>query len=134
MGRKPFTMPICRRSFCNGSGKAPETVEEYIARQSPEAQVQLTELQSLLRCWIPGVTEKIAWSMPQYKKNGHDLSFAAFKKHISFYADAETLERFQPQLSGFVIRKNALYLPYDRPLPREALKSLVQEVFAEECI
>ena len=77
MGRKPFTMPICRRSFCNGSGKAPETVEEYIARQSPEAQAQL---------------------------------------------------------SGFVIRKNALYLPYDRPLPREALKSLVQEVFAEECI
>ena len=104
-------------------------MDEYIARQSPEARLHLTELRSLLRRSVPGVTEQIAWSMPRYKKDGHDLSFAACKKHVSLYVDAEILERFRPQLSGYVIRKNALYLPYDRPLPLELMEAMVKECF-----
>ena len=126
--------PKCGREFKRTNqdhycGKAPESVDEYIARQSPEACAHLTELRSLLRRSVPGVTEQIAWSMPRYKKDGHDLSFAACKKHVSFYVDAEILERFRPQLSGYVIRKNALYLPYDLPLPLEVLEEVVNECF-----
>ena len=130
--------PKCGREFKRTNqdhycGKAPETVDEYIARQNPEAHTHLVELQSLLLRCVPGVTEQIAWSMPRYKKDGCDLSFAAFKKHISFYVDEETLERFRPRLSGFVIKKNSLYLPYDRPLPLETMEEMVKEVFEKKC-
>ena len=61
--------------------------------------------------------------------NGKNVSFAAREKHISLYADADVLECFRPQLDGFVIRKNAVYLPYDRELPAEIIESLVKKCF-----
>ena len=134
-----WTCPKCGREFARTNqghycGKAPENVDEYIARQSPEARLHLTELRSLLRRSVPEATEQIAWSMPRYKKDGRDLSFAACKKHVSFYVDAEILERFRPRLSGYVIRKNALYLPYDQPMPLEVLGEMVKECFGEACV
>jgi len=60
------------------------------------------------------------------------LSFAACRNHVSLYADGEILETFRPELDGFVIKKNAVYLPFDRALPAKVLESIVQRCFEAE--
>lgn len=129
--------PKCGREFKKTNqghycGKAPETVEEYIAAQIPEAQEHLIDLRNIIQRLVPEVTERIAWSMPVYKKDNYSISFAACKKHISFYVDIDILETYRLQLSEFTIKKNALYLPYDKALPIKVLEDLVRQSFGVE--
>ena len=130
-----WTCPKCGREFKRTNqghycGKAPETVDEYIESQPPEAQAHITELRNILLRCVPEATERIAWSMPVYKKDRHSISFAACQKHISLYIEDEILEIFKPQLSDFTIKKNAVYLPYDKVLPEEVLEMIVKQSFA----
>ena len=126
--------PKCGREFKRTNqghycGKAPETVEEYIAQQTPEAQAHVTALREIfLRC-VPDITEKIAWSMPTYKKDGRSVCFAACQKHVSLYIEDSVLECFRPQLGEFKIQKKAIYLPYDKELPLDTLESMVKQSF-----
>ncbi len=129
-----WVCPKCGREFKRTNqghycGKAPETVEEYIALQSPEARAHVAELRSLIQRCVPDVTERIAWSMPVYKKDEGSISFAACKKHVSLYVDAAALEPMKPQLREFTIKKNTIYLPYDKALPIEEIEELVTQSF-----
>ena len=124
--------PKCGREFQRTNqghycGTAPADVTVYIESQTPEAQAHLTELRSIMLHHVPDVKERIAWSMPRYEKGKRAVSFAACKKHVSFYTDVEVLEQFKDRLVGFVVKKNAIYLPYDRELPTELLKDIVTQ-------
>ncbi len=132
-----WTCPKCGREFKRTNqghycGKPPESVEEYIKSQPTEAQAHLIELRRIISRSIPGVRERIAWSMPMYEKNRHSVSFAACKNYASFYADMEVLKLFEPQLSGFNIKKNAVYLPYEKALPMEVIEDIVIQCFDEK--
>ena len=128
--------PKCGREFKKTNqghycGDAPRTVEEYMESQAPEARAHIHELRNaVLRC-VPGVRERIAWSMPVFDRDKHSISFAACKKHISLYLDAETIRIVQPQLDGFTIRKNAVYLPYDKELPADAIETALKQYFGK---
>ena len=111
-----WTCPKCGREFKRTNqghycGKSPETVSEYIALQDTQTHAHLTELRNIILWNIPDVKERIAWSMPFYEKEKCSVSFAAFQKHISLYVDAGVIEKFKLQLSGFEIKKNAIYFP-----------------------
>ena len=130
-----WTCPKCGREFKRTNqghycGKAPETVDEYMESQSPEAQAHIAGLRDIILRCVPDVTERIAWSMPVYKKDNRTLSFAACKEHISLYIDEDVLEIVRPQLSEFVIKKNAVYLPYNRALPEDVIETIVMQSFA----
>ena len=130
-----WTCPKCGRTFKRANqghycGTAPKTTEEYIELQQSEARPHITELRNLILHCIPGVTERIAWSMPMYQKGEASISFAACKKHVSLYIETDVLESHQLQLREFTIKKNALYLPYDKELPLKILEDIVRESFA----
>ena len=132
-----WVCPKCGREFKRINqghycGKAPDSVEEYIRSQPTEAQPHLMELRHIICGSVPGVRERIAWSMPMYEKNGYSVSFAACKNHISFYADMEVLKDFQLQLSGFVIKKSAVYLPHDKAIPTKVIENIVMQCFDEK--
>ena len=129
-----WTCPKCGREFKRTNqghycGKAPETVDEYVDAQAQEAQAHVMELRSIIQHCIPGIGERIAWSMPVFEMGKRSISFAACQKHISLYLDAETIEIIQPQLSDFTIKKNALYLPYNKELPVSAIENAVKLYF-----
>ena len=126
-----WTCPRCKREFkrTNQShycGKAPQTVGEYIESQPAQTQDSLNEIRNILINSVPNVNERILWSMPFYEKNGNSVSFAACKNHISFYAGAEAIEKFSHELSGFATNKNAVYFPYDKQLPKEAVEKIAK--------
>lgn len=121
-----WTCPKCGREFKRTNqdhycGKAPETVLEYIELQPLETHSRLMELVTTIRDSIPDVHECILWSMPYYKKGEKSISFAAFKKHISFYVGVEAIEEFSSELNEFVTKKNAIYFPYSKALPTQLI-------------
>lgn len=126
-----WTCPKCGREFKRANqghycGEAPKTVLEYIDSQPIEKRVHLTEMMIILQNSVPGVNERILWSMPYYEKDGKSISFSACKKHVSFYAGSEAIEKFALELSGFDAKKNAVYFPYDRALPAKLIENIAK--------
>ena len=123
--------PKCGREFKRTNqghycGKAPETVLEYIDLQPSETHAHLTEMMTIVKNSVPNVKECILWSMPYYEKDGNSISFSACKKHISFYAGVEAIEKFALDLTEFTTRKNAIYFPYDKALPANLIESIAK--------
>lgn len=126
-----WTCPKCGREFKRENqghycGEAPKTVLEYIDSQPIEKRAHLTEMMIILQNSVPGVDERILWSMPYYEKEGKSISFSACKKHVSFYAGIEAIEKFALELSGFDAKKNAVYFPYDRALPAKLIENIAK--------
>lgn len=107
-------------------GKAPETVQEYIDLQPSEAHSHLKGLMTAIQDNVPHVHECILWSMPYYKKGEKSISFAAFKKHISFYVGVKVIEEFSSELNGFVTKKDAIYFPYSEELPTQVIVDIAK--------
>ena len=123
--------PKCGREFkrTNQShycGKAPETVLEYIDLQPSETHAHLTEMMTIVKNSVPNAKECILWSMPYYEKDGNSISYSACKKHISFYAGVEAIEKFALDLTEFATGKNAIYFPYDKALPANLIESIAK--------
>ena len=123
--------PKCGRQFERKNqghycGEAPKTVLEYIDSQPAETHAHLTEMMMILQNSVPGVNERISWSMPYYEKEGKSVSFSACKKHVSFYAGAEAVEKFALELNGFATKKNAVYFPYDKVLPAKLIEEIAK--------
>ena len=123
--------PQCKRAFKRTNqghycGKAPETVLEYINSQHLETHSHLINMMITLQNSVPCIQERILWSMPYYEKEGKSISFSACKKHISFYVGLEAIETFASELNEFVIKKNAIYFPYDKALPTQLISEIAK--------
>lgn len=124
-----WTCPNCGREFKRAKqghycGKAPETIDAYIAAQPEEIQPFLGQLRDTIRQTIPEAEERIAWSMPSYWAGGYVLQFSAGKAQLSLYVGEAAIAAFSPALSGCKTRKGTLYLPYGQPLPLELIGAL----------
>ena len=126
--------PKCGRKFKRTNqghycGKAPESIDEYIELQILQARIYIIELRNIIQRCVPEVKERIAWSMPLFEKDKHSISLAACKKHISLYVDTKTIEMLKPQLSELEIKKNAIYIPYDKDLPIQTIENVIRQSF-----
>src|SRR5690348_8180846 len=68
-----------------------ESVEEYIAKASEPARQMMKQIRAAIRATVPEAEEKMSYGMPFYEYRfpgykGRLAYFAAYKKHISFYA------------------------------------------------
>ena len=123
--------PKCGRLFKNENqshycGKAPQTVDEYILAQDEEIRSQLQSVRQVLISQMPGVTEKISWSMPTYWKGCNIIHFAAQKKHIGLYPGPEAVEFFAEKLrqAGLKYSKGSIQIPYSGELPLELIAEI----------
>jgi uncharacterized protein YdhG (YjbR/CyaY superfamily) len=105
-----------------------DTVDEYIAAQSPQLQPGLQELRRIFRSALPDAAEVISYGMPAYKFGAGALYFAAAKRHFAVYAAAVHL--FPDELRGMVGDKGTLRLALDKPLPEDLLRRLLTTTVA----
>jgi uncharacterized protein YdhG (YjbR/CyaY superfamily) len=63
------------------------SVDDYIARQGPEAQPMLHQLRQAVRAALPRAEESISgYNMPTYRIDGRAVAyFGAAKKHCALY-------------------------------------------------
>ena len=123
--------PKCGRTFkkqgqSHYCGKAPETIEEYIAAQPEEVQPYLTELRNALRAALPEAEERISWSMPTKWKNHNIIHFAGFKNHAGLYPGPEAVLEFAERLTEYRTSKGTIQLPYSRPVPAELVSDIAR--------
>jgi len=126
-GVRMWVCPKCGREFRRTNqghycGEPPETVLEYIKAQPTEAQAHLFAIADIINAVIPGVQERISWSMPIYEKDGKSISFSACKNHVG----SEAIEKFASDLCGFDVSINAVYFPYSKNLPRKLIEDMVK--------
>lgn len=124
-----WTCPKCNRSFRTQNqqhycGKAPETIDEYIAEQVEDVQSVLHEIQKVIHEAIPEAEEKISWSMPTFKGKKNVIQFAAFKKHVSIFPGPEAVEFFQDRLREYKTSKGTIQFPLAKPVPYELIHDI----------
>ena len=124
-----WTCPKCGRSFKKQNqdhycGKAPETIDEYIAAQPEEAQRYLNQVRDAIRAALPEAQERISWSMPTYWKGHNIIHFAGFKKHIGLYPGPEAVAEFAERLKEYKTSKGTIQLPLNKPLPLELIAEI----------
>lgn len=123
--------PKCGRAFQRENqshycGKAPETVEEYIAVWPEDIQLYLRAVREAIRAALPDAQEKISWGMPTYWKQHNIIHFAGSKKHIGLYPGPEAVEAFRGQLKDYQTSKGTIRFPYEKPLPLELIAQIAK--------
>lgn len=102
------------------------SVEEYISTFPQETQALLNQIRMIVKENAPTALEGIAYGMPAYKINGKPLVyFAAFKKHIGFYATPTRHAQFELALSKYKQGKGSVQFPLDKPIPFDLIGEIV---------
>jgi uncharacterized protein YdhG (YjbR/CyaY superfamily) len=111
----------------------PATIDEYLARVSPDQRVLLQKLRKAIHAVVPMTEECISYGIPAFRLNGRSLVFfGAWANHCSFYpGSSTTLKKFRGDLKGFQVTKGTVRFSPDNPLPITLLKKLVKARIAE---
>jgi len=101
-------------------------VDEYIKTFPRDLQALLEKVRTTIISNAPDAVEGIAYGMPAYKMNGKPLVyFAAFKKHIGFYATPTGHAEFRDRLSAYKQGKGSVRFSLDKPIPFDLIKQIV---------
>lgn len=104
-----------------------KTVDDYINNFSSEIQEKLNTIRRIILDNAPNVVESISYGMPAYKTHKKPLVyFAAYVKHIGFYATPTGHEAFAEELSIFKQGKGSVQFPIDAPLPLDLITRIVK--------
>ena len=101
-------------------------VDAYIAAQPEEVQPLLQKLRATIQKAAPKAEECISYAMPGYKYHGMLVYFAAWKKHIGFYAVPSGNEAFKEELSAYKMSKGAVQFPFSEPVPFALIGRIVK--------
>jgi uncharacterized protein YdhG (YjbR/CyaY superfamily) len=106
--------------------KTPGTVDEYLAGiTSDQVRASLVQLRHAIREAVPEAVEVISYGIPTYKFHGYIASFAAYKKHCSFFA-GHTAAAFTDELKPYKVLKGTVQFSNDKPLPDSLVKRMVR--------
>jgi uncharacterized protein YdhG (YjbR/CyaY superfamily) len=108
-----------------------ESIDEYIAKFSPEVQEILKTFRKVIKEAAPEAEEKISWQMPTFELHGNLVHFAAFKNHIGFYPTPSGIEAFKQELSQYKGAKGSVQFPIEKPMPYELIREIVKFRVAE---
>jgi uncharacterized protein YdhG (YjbR/CyaY superfamily) len=103
----------------------PETVDEYVSRFPPEVRTKLEKLRKLIKKTVPGVEERISYKMPGYFLGGYLVYFAAYTRHIGFYALPGAMAAFKERLGPYKKAKGSVQFPLDEELPYDLIKHIL---------
>ena len=83
-------------------------------------------MRKTIKAAAPKAEELISYQMPAYKFKGVLVYFAAFEKHIGFYATPTGHVAFKKELSTYKTGKGSIQFPLTEPLPLDLVKRIVQ--------
>ncbi len=107
-----------------------KTVQDYFESQPTITKQALLELKQCILKVAPQATELFNYNIPAYAlieggKREQQIMIAGYKTHIGFYPHPTTMEKFDPDLSGFKKGKGSVKFPLNKPLPKKLIESMV---------
>lgn len=102
-----------------------QTIDDYIKTFPKEVQDILEKIRKTIHDAVPGAVEIMSYQMPTFKLHEKNLiHFAAWKKHIGFYATPGGNEAFRKELSIYQGAKGSVQFPLNKPVPYELIKKI----------
>lgn len=102
-------------------------VDKYIQQFPENIKILLHQMRTIITESAPDAVESISYGMPGYKLNKKPLVyFAAYPKHIGFYATPSGHEEFAKELSKYKQGKGSVRFPIDGPLPLDLITRIVK--------
>ncbi|WP_215226852.1 iron chaperone [Echinicola shivajiensis] len=104
-----------------------DKIESYIRQFPDHVQGILRKIRTLIKENAPDAEELISYGMPGYKTNKKPLVyFAAYKKHIGFYATPQGHSEFKNELSKYKQGKGSVQFPLDQSIPYDLIERIVR--------
>lgn len=104
-----------------------QNVDEYISLFPTEVQAKLREIRACIKKQAAQANESISYGMPAYKLNSKPLVyFAAYSKHIGFYATPSGHTAFSNELSAYKQGKGSVQFPLNKTLPIQLIEKIVK--------
>jgi len=103
----------------------PQTINEYLAKLSPERRVALNKLRRTIRTAFPRAEECISYGIPAFRLDGRVVAwFAAAAHHLSFFPGG-VLELFEEELKDYQTIKGTVRFQPDHPLPARLVRRMI---------
>ncbi|MBM9546161.1 DUF1801 domain-containing protein [Leptospira sp. 201903074] len=106
--------------------KIPKSIDEYIENFPKEVQQILQKIRITIQKEVPEATEAISYAMPTFVLNKNLVHFAAYAKHIGFYALPSGNLAFQKEISKYKFGKGSIQFPLNEPIPYDLIKKIVK--------
>ncbi|SRR3990172_9115831 len=104
-----------------------QSIDEYINTFPITVQKILEKVRQTIKKAAPEGVEAISYQMPTFKLEGRNLiHFAAWKKHIGFYATPSGNVAFKKELSKYKGAKGSVRFPIDKPMPLFLIEKIVK--------
>lgn len=104
-----------------------ENVADYLSRVPKPQREALEKLRDTIKSIAPDAIEVISYEIPTFKLDGRMLvSYAAFKKHCSFFPGAGPIEMHAKDLKSFQTSKGTIQFTPEHPLSTTLVKKLVK--------
>src|SRR5262245_11395168 len=107
-------------------GRAPESIDEYIAGFPPRVRAILKKMRSTIHRAAPAAQETISYRMPAFTLHGALVYFAAFKEHIGCYPPVKGDAAIEKAVARYAGEKGNLRFPLDEPVPYELIERIVR--------
>jgi len=102
-------------------------VDTYITQFPHEVQSRLQAVRHLIFNTVPDAVESISYGMPAYKFNKKVLVyFAAYERHLGFYATPEGQAHFAIELAGYKQGRGSVQFPHNKPLTLDLMKAIIE--------
>ena len=108
------------------AGKAPATIEEYIAGFPADIQKILQDVRTTIGRAAPDAHEAMKYGIPTFVLGGNLVHFGGFKTHVGFYPTPSGIEAFKKQLAVYEGAKGSVQFPVDRPMPLRLISRIVK--------
>jgi len=104
----------------------PQTINEYLAKVSPEKRVALNKLRRTIHTAFPRAEECISYGIPAFRLDGRVVAwFAAAARHLSFFPGG-VLEPFEEELKDYQTSKGTVRFQPDHPLPAGLVRRMIK--------
>ena len=104
-----------------------KTIDDYIALFPKDKQLLLQTVRQIIHETAPEAIEAIKYAMPTFQLNNVNMiHFAALKNHIGIYPTPGPIEAFKVELEEYISTKGAIQFPYDKPIPLDLIKKIVE--------
>jgi uncharacterized protein YdhG (YjbR/CyaY superfamily) len=120
MKRQPSGLTTARRR------RGPKTIDEYIDRCAPRAQLILRRMRATIAKAAPEATETISYGIPAFKLRRILVYFAAFKHHIGLYPPVKGNAALEKAVAPYAGEKGNLRFPIDRKIPYALVSRIVK--------